>query len=104
VVANTIGHKTLSCALALLLMATAVLMAHGFTQQAYAAGDIAITAANFPDDNFRNQISVSYDTNHDGVLTTEEIQSVTAINVTNKHISSLKGIEHFTALENLQCS
>ena len=63
---------------------------------------IEINATNFPDENFRNWLlSQSYGS--DGVLTDEEIASVTSIWVNNMGIESLTGIEFFTALTRLQC-
>jgi len=64
---------------------------------------IAIDATNFPDDNFRAWL-LRQDYGQDGVLTEEEIQAVTEIDVHQKGISVLKGIEFFTALTTLECS
>ena len=70
-------------------------------------GGIAINETNFPDENFRNWIlSQSY--GNDGVLTEAEINDVTEIDVSVTYsslgtISSLKGIEYFTALKYLSC-
>lgn len=61
-----------------------------------------INATNFPDANFRNYLLVQ-DYGKDGVLTEDEISQITSIDVYNKDISSLKGIEYFTALTNLKC-
>lgn len=74
---------------------------------ALAAGDIAIDATNFPDTNFRNWLLDSSNLagiGTDGKLTATEIASVTILNVSNKNIASLAGIEYFTALERLDCS
>ena len=66
---------------------------------------IAISATNFPDANFRQVLSgQSIDTNQDGSLMTEELQNVKVMNISNKDISSLKGIEFFTALSMLVCA
>ena len=63
---------------------------------------IEIDATNFPDANFRNYLlEQSY--GKDGILTEEEIAKVTSIDVNSKNISSLKGIEYFTALTELDC-
>ena len=67
---------------------------------------VAINETNFPDENFRKYLlAQSY--GEDGVLTDEEIKEVAEIDVGSKissdKISSLKGIEHFTALETLIC-
>ena len=67
-----------------------------------AAQDIEINEDNFPDENFRNYL-LEQDYGADGVITETEIEGITDINVYNKNISSLKGIEHFTALTYLQC-
>ena len=61
-----------------------------------------IDATNFPDENFRNYL-LSQDYGQDGVLTQEEIERVTEIDVIEKNIQSLKGIEFFTALTWLRC-
>ena len=66
-------------------------------------GDVAIDAEHFPDEVFREYVSSDIDTNHNGRLSDEEIASVTAINVTGKNITSLQGIEYFTALTDLKC-
>ena len=63
---------------------------------------IAINEANFPDANFRTVVS-TFDKNGDGKLNDAEIAAVTVINCSKKNISSLKGIEYFTALERLLC-
>ena len=69
------------------------------------AGDpgIEINETNFPDNNFRNHVSTSYDTDSDNYLSYEEVAAVTNIDVSNKNIADLKGIEHFTALIALYC-
>jgi Leucine-rich repeat (LRR) protein len=61
-----------------------------------------INATNFPDANFRSYL-MSQDYGKDGLITDEEIAAVTTINVSNKNIASLKGIEYFTALTELYC-
>lgn len=68
-----------------------------------APGDVAIDEANFPDANFRGCVK-AYDTNNDGILSQSELDEVLIINVDNKNITTLKGIEHFTKLETLYCS
>ena len=67
------------------------------------SGDVEINAENFPDDNFRSYVSTNFDTDGDGVLSASEIADVLDIYVNDMSISSLTGIEHFTALEYLQC-
>ena len=68
-----------------------------------AQGDILINEENFPDDNFRNWL-LKQDYGKDGVLTEAEIKGIASISVSFSNISSLKGIEHFTALTVLSCS
>ena len=64
--------------------------------------DVEINETNFPDENFRNYLlGLSY--GKDGVLTNEEIAEITGFNVNNKNIKSLKGIEFFIALTDLNC-
>ncbi|MBO4459427.1 MAG: S-layer homology domain-containing protein [Clostridiales bacterium] len=67
-----------------------------------ADGDIQIDETNFPDENFRNWLkSQTYGT--DGILTVDEIASVTEIRVEEQNITDLTGIENFTALNTLYC-
>ena len=65
-------------------------------------GDIPINTTTFPDENFRNWVlAQSY--GQDGVLTETEIAGVVSIDVVEKNIASLKGIDYFIALECLYC-
>lgn len=68
-----------------------------------AASDIIINTDNFPDEKFRNYITETIDTSKDGALSEAEIGAVISINVNNREINDLKGIEFFTALETLDC-
>ena len=61
-----------------------------------------INSTNFPNDNFRNLLSL-FDTNKNGVFSDDEIANVKSLNVTGRNILSLKGIEFFTQLERLSC-
>ena len=65
--------------------------------------DIAINETNFPDANFRTYVSANCDTDGSGTLSTSELAAVTSIDVYNKSISSLKGVEYFTSLTLLNC-
>lgn len=68
---------------------------------------IAINEVNFPDDNFRAWLLNSENINGygaDALLTDDEIADILEINVNNKDISELKGIEYFTALQHLYAS
>ena len=62
--------------------------------------DVEINEKNFPDPNFRNWI-LSQPFGKDGVLSDKEIADIREMNVSNKNIHDLKGIEYFTALESL---
>ncbi len=73
----------------------------------YAGSDpgIAINATNFPDENFRAVVAgTDIDKDADGYLSDEEIAAVTRLIATQKNITSLKGIEFFTALTKLYCA
>ena len=63
---------------------------------------ISINSTNFPDEIFRNYL-LQQDYGQDGKLTSNEISTITEINVQQKEICSLKGIEYFTALTHLYC-
>ncbi|MBQ6945222.1 MAG: hypothetical protein IJN43_12975 [Ruminococcus sp.] len=65
---------------------------------------VEINETNFPDKNFREYVKEYFDTDGDGVLSAEEITAVTEIDVHNKGISDLTGIEYFENLEYLDCS
>jgi len=68
-----------------------------------ALADVEINETTFPNENFRNWV-LNQDYGKDGVLTEEEIAGVTEINVMSKDFQSLKGIEYFAELTNLDCS
>ena len=63
---------------------------------------IPINETNFPDEIFRNYL-LSQDYGSDGMITDEEIAEITCIDVEERGIASLKGIELFTALTTLWC-
>ena len=63
---------------------------------------IAVNANNFPDRIFRNYV-IQFDTNLDGYFSDKELNAVTWIDCSQKNISSLTGIEHFTSLRSLFC-
>ena len=65
---------------------------------------LAVNDTNFPDATFKSWVSSNCDIDKDGFLSDEEIAAVTSIDVCNKNISNLKGIEYFTALTYLDCS
>ena len=84
----------LLCCMVLTLLPTAAL----------ADGDVAINETYFPDENFRGYVKEKFDKNKDDILSAEEIAAVKDIHVEGKPITSIEGIEHFTALESLDCS
>lgn len=61
---------------------------------------IDINATNFPDANFRSYMLSLYPK---GYLTTSDINSLTSLNIANKNIANLKGIELLTGLRELRC-
>lgn len=63
-------------------------------------GEIALSAENFPDDNFRDYLRETFDTDGDGIINTDVIE----IDCSGRGIQSLKGIELFTELEKLNCA
>ena len=69
----------------------------------------SIDSQNFPDEVFRNYVSENCDTDKDGYLSSTEIADVTVISVSGSAekpgvITSLKGVEYFTELTELNCS
>ena len=69
---------------------------------------VTISAANFPDEKFREYVSSSFDKDGDGALSDAEIEDITIIQVSGTlssdgGITSLKGIEFFTKLYVLEC-
>ena len=72
--------------------------------QNLAADEIGNSSDFFKDYRFRSYIYSYIDVNHDNILTDDEINAVTSINVgDDKYIESLEGIEYFTNLEELYC-
>ncbi|MBP3711224.1 MAG: leucine-rich repeat domain-containing protein [Bacteroidaceae bacterium] len=69
---------------------------------------VEINETNFPDDIFRSYVSEEFDKDNDGRLTyLGEANSNyfnNIIDVSNKGLTSLKGIEHFPYLETLKCA
>ena len=67
-----------------------------------ALADVVINEQNFPDENFRAYL-LKQDYGEDGVITDDEIAQITEIYVSYKRISTLEGIQYFTALTYLSC-
>lgn len=63
---------------------------------------LPINEKNFPDANFRNYIK-TYKAGSSDVLTVEQQRNVTTIEINNKGVSDLKGIEAFPNLTELDC-
>ncbi|MBO4621766.1 MAG: hypothetical protein J5635_03740, partial [Paludibacteraceae bacterium] len=87
-----------------------------FSNNAYAttewmnitATGLPINTANFPDAAFRNFVNQNYDNSapnhqHDGYLSRYERSLVTTMNVYQKNISDLTGVNYFTSLTSLNC-
>ena len=64
--------------------------------------DIKIDDKNFPDANFRKHL-LAQDYGENGIITKEEMEMISEIDVHNCHISNLKGIQYFTNLKILFC-
>ena len=63
---------------------------------------VAVDTFNFPDKNFRDVVK-TFDTDDNNILSDTEIATVKEIECKRMGITSLKGIEYFTALEDLYC-
>ena len=68
-----------------------------------ADSDVAVNEDNFPDAIFRKYVSDNCDPDKNGYLSSDEITKTKDISVYGKGITNLKGIEHFTSLEVLNC-
>lgn len=73
------------------------------TVEVHAEGGIPIDEINFPDKNFRDFVYWNLDSNRDHSLSQAECDAVEKIDVTQKRITDLKGIEYFTGLKKLNC-
>ena len=67
-------------------------------------GSVAINETNFPDAAFREYISTNRDTNADGLLSPQEINSVTSISCNGRGLTSLEGVALFPNLASLDCA
>ncbi|RGC18785.1 hypothetical protein DW855_08065 [Faecalibacterium prausnitzii] len=65
---------------------------------------IAIDASNFPDPDFRTYVKAEFDKDNNNSLNDTERKTVTVINVKDKLIETLEGIESFPNLRELDCS
>ena len=77
-----------------------------FTSNVDSSTDTAgteITSSLFPDSTFKSFVTSNFDTDGDGYLSASEIAAVTEINVSNKNLTDLTGLEVFTELLKLSC-
>ena len=81
----------------------AMLAVTGLPVSIKAADGVPVDEAHFPDENFRAWVSEKCDTDGDGSLSDWEIMMTTGIDVGCVDINTLKGIEYFTALTDLNC-
>ena len=65
---------------------------------------IEISETEFPDMQFRNYVKTTFDADHNDWLDHDEIISATDMNVSDKEIKDLSGIEYFSNLIRLDCS
>ena len=65
---------------------------------------IAINASNFPDPDFRTYVKAEFDKDNNNSLSESERKTATVINVKDKLIETLEGIEFFPNLKELDCS
>ena len=70
----------------------------------YTLVGVAINETNFPDKNFRKFVSESFDKDSNAFITSTKLAEITKIDCNNQGIRSLKGIEYFTALTELNCN
>ena len=61
--------------------------------------DVAITETFFPDEGFRRVVKDEFDKNGDNVLSKDERNAVTALDVQEQRVASLTGIEYFPHLK-----
>ena len=80
-----------------------VFMYDGSDWVAYDIWPLSIDGVNFPDAIFRAYVSNNCDTNGDGVLSKAEAEAVSEIDVRQKGIADLGGVEFFMNLTYLHC-
>ena len=80
-----------------------VFMYDGSDWVAYDIWPLSIDGVNFPDAIFRAYVSNNCDTNGDGVLSKAECENADSIDVRQKGIADLGGVEFFTNLTYLHC-
>lgn len=65
---------------------------------------IAVNRKNFPDSAFRNYILDHFDTDYDDMVSPNDLGVVMTLDLTDRGIEDLTGIEYFPYLHNLNCS
>ena len=101
----TTALSVLCAAVAVIMLAPEKAVNAVAGERLYALGEgIPVNETTFPDANFREYVNIFCDDDEDGVLSVEEIAECKEFGMTLKGISSLKGIEHFTALTTLYCA
>ena len=90
----------------ILLMAGLLLTGTVTFNEARADVAVEINSKNFPDETFRKFVKDTKAINPDGnsTLTDKELQAVTTMDVSNRNIANLTGIEYFTNLTTLKCA
>lgn len=71
--------------------------------QSHGDDEIEINSTNFPDDIFREYVRI-FDYNGNGFLSIGDISNAVTIDIHEKGIASIQGIEYFTALQTMDCS
>lgn len=80
------------------------LMASFFLYNCENEKPIPIPKINIPDIRFLNTlIEKGIDTNGDGIINPDEAEKVTSLDVSNRYISNMTGIEAFANLDSLHC-
>ena len=69
----------------------------------YLRGPVQIDEAHFPDEAFRTYVAENLDSSANGYLESKEA-GIKALDVSGLGIQDLRGIEHFSELESLDCS
>ncbi len=68
------------------------------------AGDVIIDETTFPDEPFREYVSMIIDKDGDGWLSIEEAQAAVRVSHSGRGVASLKGIEYLAWAEEIACS
>ncbi len=94
--------KKTSKLIKVILVFAMIIGAFSFNSSFAAAQDVEINETNFPDAKFREYVK-EFDNNRNGKLSNSEINVVKNIDVSEKNIKSIKGVEFFVDLEELEC-